>query len=388
MVSYHILVSKSFRFPYDSDTNLYLSVTGLMRRVSVVFTADRNFPFTGAGFSCRIASETGEEAVPISGYILHLPEDEGVALSGPAVRRLLEAGDGDAALLYIAVVQNRGAMDGEKVRARLKWDGARFRRALEALAGLELVGLPGPAAPPEPEEKPAEYTRADLARALEGGEFAALTGAVEEKLGKRLTTPDLAALLGLYDQLGLPADVIFLLVGFCAERTAARYGPGRRPTLRQIEKEGYTWARLGLMNQESAAGYIKKCQRRREALPQLMSLLRRGDRAPSPGEEAYLLSWNDMGFENEVIELAYDKTILKCKELKWPYMNKILCSWHQKGLHTLAEVKAGDRPAGVKTGSGAPPRRAPGPEEQAAVRADMERMERYRQQLRREKEGN
>jgi bifunctional pyridoxal-dependent enzyme with beta-cystathionase and maltose regulon repressor activities len=27
------------------------------------------------------------------------------------------------------------------------------------------------------------------------------------------------------------------------------------------------------MNQESAAGYIKKCQRRREALPQLMSLL-------------------------------------------------------------------------------------------------------------------
>ena len=142
------------------------------------------------------------------------------------------------------------------------------------------------------------------------------------------------------------------------------------------------------MNQESAAGYIKKCQRRREALPQPMSLLRLGDRAPSPGEEAYLLSWNDMGFENEVIELAYDKTILKCKELKWPYMNKILCSWHQKGLHTLAEVKAGDRPAGVKTGSGAPPRRAPGPEEQAAVRADMERMERYRQQLRREKEGN
>ena len=35
--------------------------------------------------------------------------------------------------------------------------------------------------------------------------------------------------------------------------------------------------------------------------------------------------------------------MLKCKELKWPYMNKILCSWHQKGLHTLAEVEAGDR---------------------------------------------
>ena len=45
-------------------------------------------------------------------------------------------------------------------------------------------------------------------------------------------------LLGLYDDLGLPADVIFLLVSFCAERTAQQYGPGRRPTLRQIEREG------------------------------------------------------------------------------------------------------------------------------------------------------
>ena len=30
-----------------------------------------------------------------------------------------------------------------------------------------------------------------MARALEGREFAGLTGAVEEKLGKKLTTPDL-----------------------------------------------------------------------------------------------------------------------------------------------------------------------------------------------------
>ena len=299
----------------------------------------------------------------MSGYVLHLPEDEGVVVSGQAARRLVESGDGDAALLYIAVLRNRGNMDEEKLTGQLGWPEGRLREALGSLVRQGLAAPPAreevPDTPPRREEGRTEYTRADMARALEGAEFAGLTSAVEEKLGKKLTTPDLAVLLGLYDHLGLPADVIFLLVGFCAERTAARYGPGRRPTLRQIEKEGYTWARLGLMNQESAAGYIKKCQRRREALPQLMSL---------------------------VIELAYDKTILKCKELKWPYMNKILCSWHQKGLHTLSEVKAGDRPAGVKTG--APPRRAPGPEEQAAVRADMERMERYRQQLRREKEGN
>lgn len=333
-----------------------------------------------------MGSKRRKGADEISGYVLHLPEDEGVVLSGPVARRLVEGGDGDAALLYIAVLRNRGSMDDEKLRSQLGWPADRLQRALGGLARQNLITLPAEAAPapPQREETRPEYTRADMARALEGKEFAALTGAVEDKLGKKLTTPDLALLLGLYDQLGLPADVIFLLVGFCAERTAAQYGPGRRPTMRQIEKEGYTWARLGLMDQESAAAYIKKRQRDREALPRLMGLLRLGDRAASPSEEKYLLAWNDMNFESEVIELAYDKTILKCKELKWAYMNKILCSWHQKGLHTLAEVKAGDRPAAAQA---VPPRRAPKPEDQAAIRADRERMERFREQLRREKEG-
>lgn len=231
---------------------------------------------------------------------------------------------------------------------------------------------------PPPADRQAEYTRADMARALEGAEFAGLTGAVEEKLGKKLTTPDVAILLGLYDQLGLPADVIFLLVGFCAERTALRYGEGRRPTMRQIEKEGYTWARLGLMTQEGAAAYIRKYQHIRQALPRLMRLLRLGDRAPAPSEEKYLLAWESMGFADDVIERAYDKTMLKCKELKWPYMNKILCSWHEKGLHTMEAVNAGDRP-----GRPAVQRR----DEGQSAREDMARMEKYLEQLRREKEG-
>ena len=31
----------------------------------------------------------------ISGYVLHLPEEESVVLSGPAARRLIDGGNGD-----------------------------------------------------------------------------------------------------------------------------------------------------------------------------------------------------------------------------------------------------------------------------------------------------
>lgn len=329
-----------------------------------------------------------KEAEIISSYTLRLSEDDSIIISGPTARRLVASGDGDAALLYIAVLRNKGTIDDEKARAELKWSADRFQRALSSLSSQGLVSLPGrentPSSPPQPpppqraEDQRPEYTRADMARALEGQEFAGLTSAVEQRLGKKLTTPDLAILLGLYDQLGLPSDVIYLLVSFCGERIAQRYGKGRQPTLRQIEKEGYVWARLGLMNQESAAAYIRKYHQSQEALPRMMRLLRLEGRQPSPGEEKYLLAWIDMGFEDKAIELAYDKTVLKCKELKWPYMNRILCSWHEKGLHTLEQIEAGDKPA----------RQQARPQKPAADTAqeDIARMEKYRQQLRREME--
>lgn len=323
--------------------------------------------------------------------MLHLPEDESIVLSGPATRRLLQAGDGDAALLYIAVLRHRGGGDDEKIRATLNWPKPRFDRALQVLMEQGLLAMPAgkkaeippPAVEPTPMrsgDRP-EYTRADMARALEGQEFSGLTRAVEDKLGKKLTTPDVAILLGLYDDVGLPADVIYLLVNFCVERSARQYGPGRRPTLRQIEREGYTWARLGLMNQEQAAAYIKKYQRGQEALPRMMRLLGLGERKSSATEEKYLISWSEMGFEDAVIERAYDKTILKCKELKWPYMDKILHNWHEKGLRTLQEVEEGDRPAQTEHKVG------PTRDDHAASRENMARMEKYLRQLRQQEEG-
>lgn len=310
---------------------------------------------------------------------MHLPEaEENVVLSGTAANRLLRCGSGDAALLYIALLKNRG--DGDQARGQLRWEQERFRPALDELVRQELVsppsGAPSPAIPP-PEERRAEYTRADVVRSLEDPEFSGLTGAVEGRLGKKLNIPDLMILLGLYDQVGLPADVIFLLVNFCAERLAQRYGEGRRPTMRQIEQEGYLWARLGLMTQESAAAYIKKYQRRREAIPRIMRLMGLGDRLPVPSEEKYLMAWEEMGFEDEAILLAYDRTVLKCGCLRWSYMNRILLSWNEKGLHTVAQIETGDRPAR---------KRGTAKESGSAVREDIARMAKYYQQLDQKKE--
>ena len=79
-----------------------------------------------------------------------------------------------------------------------------------------------------------------------------------------------------------------------------------------------------------------------------------------------------MGFPPETVEIAYDKTIYKCHELKWPYCNGILKRWHEAGLHTPEEVAAGDRkPAKAQPGN------------QTAI--SNEEMRKYVQNLRRDR---
>ena len=277
----------------------------------------------------------------MSSVLVHAP-DEPVTLSAQAVKRLLERGDGDAALLYLALLRRHGDAPPRSLAGELRWDKGRIEAAEAALRDLGLIAPQGP--PAEPADEPPSYRQEEVAGKLEESEeFRRLTAEVERRLGKRLTTADLSALLGLYDYLGLPADVIYLLVCHCAERTAARLGPGRRPTLRQIEREGYAWARRGVDTQAAAARYLRDYARRQGALPDFMRALRLGDRPPVESEEKYLLQWLEWGFPPEAAALAYDKTVLKCGEFKWNYCNGILRRWHQAGLHTVEEIEAGDK---------------------------------------------
>lgn len=268
--------------------------------------------------------------------------DEGVTLTGQAVRRLLERGDGDAALLYLALLRRRGDVPPRSLAGELRWDRTRIEAAESTLRELELIA-PAADLPLEPAEERPDYRQADIAGCLEeNGEFRRLTAEVERKLGRKLTVPDVGVLLGLNDYLGLPADVIYLLVCHCAERVQRRYGPGRRPGMKQIEREGYAWARRGIDSQAAAAEYLKNYARRQERVPQYMRVLGLGERMPSASEEKYLTAWQEMGFPPETVALAYDKTVLKCHELKWPYLNGILKRWHEAGLHTPEEAEAGD----------------------------------------------
>ena len=278
----------------------------------------------------------------MAGYILR--EDQpNIVLPAQQADRLIGRGDGDAALLYLCLLRADRGVTAQELQRRLKWSQLRLHAAETALQELGLIDRPPEQKPPEPAQERPVYTADDLTDLLTGDAgFRMLVPQTEEKLGKRLKTADLQILAGLYDDLGLPADVIYLLVCHCVARSEERYGPGRRPTLRQIEKEGYHWAQRGLFDQESASRYLRDWNVRRSAMSRYMQVLGLGDRRPVESEERYITDWMDKGFPPETVALAYDKTVFYKKELNWRYLNGILRRWHENGWHTDEEVRQSD----------------------------------------------
>ena len=299
-----------------------------------------------------------------------------IAMDRRAADRLIAAGSGDGALLYLWLLGHGGELVPSAARAALKWDEVRLN---EAAAALKTLGLsdgsvkeesPPPAAP----DGPPDYTAADITRELEqeNSSFPALVNEVQRRLGKILSTADLKILYTLYDYLALPAEVICLLVSWCVEEFERKYGPGRRPRMSQIQKEGFAWKRLGVDTAQAAEAHLKRQELYRTREVEVLRLLDIPPRPLVEGERKKVAAWSDMGFEDPALRLAYEKTVYKKQKMDWDYMNGILARWHRANLHTLAEIEAADKPR----------RKAPAMQDQPnppgeadrRVREDLERM--------------
>ena len=270
-----------------------------------------------------------------------------MTISQADVRKLLGAANGDAALLYLYIAAGHAP---EQAEAQLHFQGNRFPAAAATLRQLGLW----------PEERPSHilpgerpsYSETDVLQAMDRDlDFRSLYGEVQRLLGRSLNTEELKILLGFVRYLGLPGDVISLLVCYCKERARQR-GSLRNPSLRTIEKEAYAWAERGIDTIEEAAAFIQNQNLRSSRLRELMELLQIRGRSLTAAEERYALAWLEMGFDQAAIRQAYERTCLNTGNLNWPYMNKILTRWHEAGLHTLEQIQSGDKKPVPKGASG------------------------------------
>ncbi len=261
-----------------------------------------------------------------------------IQIDSADVRKLLSAASGDGALLYIYL---KSGNLPEKAMQELGMNEARYSCAISSLRQLGLWE-DRPRGAFVPGERPA-YTEKDVLQSMqEDSDFRSLYGEVQRRLGRALTTEELKILLSLVRYLGLPEDVVCVLVSFCQERARSR-GSLRNPSLRTIEKEAYAWAEQGIDTMEAAAAFIHAQNAYNSRLAGLLRLLQIRNRSLTAGEEKYARQWLDMGLCDELIALAYERTCMNTGGLSWAYMHKILTRWHEAGFQTVEDVKNGDR---------------------------------------------
>ncbi len=341
-------------------------------------------------------------------HIFDLSCGGGHLLSDSVIRRLLQTGDGDAARLFLYLLSENGRYNEADAEATLQLSPEARREALSVLqqAGLfrELV-TPIPTAPSvsKPVAKPASPNRSKVVSPLAstalvtplvpsapaptisaprsgdppayaaGSVAAALSGApgfryvvedVQRRLGRVLSSSDLSILFGMYDWRGMSPGVISLLVAHSLDEIERRHPDGHPPTLKQIDRTAALWQELHIDTEEKAEAYICEKERDRTAIADYVRVLGLSGRRPSATETRHMTQWAEWGFPASAVALAYDRTALQTGSLNWNYMNKILSSWHEKGLRTPEEVERGDAPpARGRRMSGAPargPRRAQG----------------------------
>ena len=285
-----------------------------------------------------------------------------VNISRDHVRKLLAAGSPDAAMVYLYVSCGNRMEEAEQT---LKMGAGRLNCAVATLRQLGLWEEPKKILIPTGERP--NYTENDVFEALDQDfDFRILYGEVQRLLGKSLNTEELKILLGFTRYLGFTPDVISVLVNYCRDRQRQK-GINRSPSLRMIEKEAYAWAEKGIDSLEEAAAYIQNQNQYNTRMAHIKHLLQIRGRRLTTAEERYAYQWSEMGFDDETILMAYERTCINTGGLKWPYMNSILKRWHDAGLHTADQVRSGDSKAQPKA-----ERRELSPDEMEAIRRMME----------------
>ena len=287
-------------------------------------------------------------------------------ISPRAADLLIELRDGDAALLYLYFCRH-GFREPERAGKELFLPRQRLQEAMERLEMQGLLVQAGPegltAGTPTDGGVPAgQKAAAAYARQTEGGDlpsysaldvsnradsdsdFSALLNEAQLILGRPLSTPDLIKMLGIYDHFGLPAEVMMELMHFVADVYRERYGESRRPTVGAFEREARIWLQCEIRDFDGAEQYIQRWRERRSLDGALKDALQIRNRDFTETERRFITQWLDWGFLPDAIALAYDTTVTNTRKFSPRYMDSILQRWHEKGIHTLQEIREKDRP--------------------------------------------
>lgn len=168
-------------------------------------------------------------------------------------------------------------------------------------------------------------------RASASEEVQALLQLSEQTLGHPLNYTEQRSLLWMHDYLGFSPDVLLMLLAYCISV--------EHPQIRYVESIAVAWQTEGIVTVEAAEREIRRLTEQHSDTVRMMRLLHM-QRWPTKKQMDYFQAWKQRGEPDELLVLAYERTIEAIDKLNLKYMDKMLLDWLEKGLRTAANVEA------------------------------------------------
>lgn len=198
--------------------------------------------------------------------------------------------------------------------------------------------------------KPIKVSAGEIAsRIQDNEEISFLFGEAQRLYGRMLRQSEEQLLISLTDHYGLSGAVSVMLLEYCFKngQTAPSY----------ISTVAKNWAEEEITSVELADTKIRALEKQSSVEERLRKAMGMNTRL-SAKMRNFLNIWvNEWGFNEDMIMLAYEKTVDQINKWKPEYANTILESWNKEGLRTPEAVERSEaayRQSTVKKSPAAP----------------------------------
>lgn len=154
----------------------------------------------------------------------------------------------------------------------------------------------------------------------------------EQRLGSSLSFGMQSTLVMMHDDYGLPVEVIALAVEHLASKHKANSS--------NLSKLGKIWCDREIDTIDKAMDYIEAENSVTAYWKSFCEMTGTKNPKPSKKQREYLEEWiNKLGFNMEMIVLAYEEMAERTNKFSFQYMNSILVNWSNEGISTPAQAE-------------------------------------------------
>ena len=152
----------------------------------------------------------------------------------------------------------------------------------------------------------------------------------EKALGRPLNHTEHRCLLWLHQYLNIPCAIILMLIQYCIRNNIYK--------ISYAESIAIRWQADGILTIEDAETELKRMERDHTFTGEIRKLFEM-HRKPTTSQQAFIDQWQQIGYPMEMIQLAYEKNIENKESLSFPYINKLLVDWWEKGARDAESAK-------------------------------------------------